>query len=286
MTIATQPFGRSGHMSTRTIFGAAALGDVSQAEADRTLEVLLQYGVNHIDVAASYGDAELRLAPWLQQHRAHFYLATKTGQRKAKEAKEELHRSLERMRVDYVDLWQLHNLVDPIEWDIALSPGGVIEAAIEAKAQGLIRGIGVTGHGLQIAATHRRSLERFDFDSVLLPYNYLTMQKPYYAENFNALVALCQQRNVAMQTIKSIAYRHWMDRPHTHSTWYAPLEDQQDIDRAVHWVLSRPGIFLNTIGDIHMLPKVLDAASRYQSAPSDEEMQQMVARLDMQPLFV
>lgn len=286
MAIEVQAFGRSGHMSTRTIFGAASLSAVTQEEADRTLEVLLHYGVNHIDVAASYGDAELRIAPWLERYRGHFYLATKTGARTAQEAKEELHRSLERMRVDYVDLWQLHNLVDPIEWDVALSPGGALEAAIEARTQGLIRAIGVTGHGLQIAATHRRSLERFDFDTVLLPYNYLTMQSPYYAENFNALVATCQQRNVAVQTIKSIAYRPWMGRPHTHAVWYEPLEDQQDIDRAVHWVLKRQGLFLNTVGDIHLLPRVLDAASRFQAGTPDEEMQAMVARLAMEPLFV
>ncbi len=286
MAIEAQAFGRSGHMSTRTIFGAASLSTVTQEEADRTLEVLLHYGVNHIDVAASYGDAELRIAPWLEHYRGHFYLATKTDARTAQEAQEELHRSLERMRVDYVDLWQLHNLVDPIEWDIALSPGGVIEAAIEARAQGLIRAIGVTGHGLQIAATHRRSLERFDFDTVLLPYNYLTMQSPYYAENFNALVATCQQRNVAVQTIKSIAYRPWMGRQHTHAVWYEPLEDQQDIDRAVHWVLKRQGLFLDTVGDIHLLPRVLDAASRFQVGTPDQEMQAMVARLAMEPLFV
>ena len=286
MTIATQPFGRSGHMSTRTIFGAASLSSVTQDEADRTLEELLKYGVNHIDVASSYGDAELRIAPWLNQHRAHFYLATKSDARTAKEAKEELHRSLERMRVDYVDLWQLHNLVDPIEWDIALSPGGAIEAAVEAMAQGLIRAVGVTGHGLQVAATHRRSLERFDFDAVLLPYNYITMQKPYYAENFNALLSTCQERNVAVQTIKSIAYRPWMGREHTRTTWYTPLEDQKDIDMAVHWVLKQPGIFLNTVGDIALLPKVLDAANRFQAGPSDEDMQAMVARLNMEPLFV
>jgi len=286
MTIATQPFGRSGHMSTRTIFGAASLGSVTQEEADRTLEVLLQYGVNHIDVASSYGDAELRIAPWLDQHRAHFYLATKSDARTAKESKEELHRSLERMRVDYVDLWQLHNLVDPIEWDIALSPGGAIEVAVEAMAQGLIRAVGVTGHGLQVAATHRRSLERFDFDAVLLPYNYITMQKPYYAENFNALLSTCQERKVAVQTIKSIAYRPWMGREHTRTTWYTPLEDQKDIDMAVHWVLKQPGIFLNTVGDIALLPKVLDAANRFQAGPSDEDMQAMVARLNMEPLFV
>jgi aryl-alcohol dehydrogenase-like predicted oxidoreductase len=289
MSIMTQPFGRTGHMSTRTIFGAASLGHVTQEEADSTLEVLLQFGVNHIDVAASYGDAELRIAPWLTQYRSQFYVATKSDARTAQEAKEELHRSLERMRIDYVDLWQLHNLADPIEWDIALSPGGVIDAAVEARKQGLIRAIGDTGHGLQIAATHRRSLERFDFDAVLLPYNYLTMQNPYYAENFNALLATCQQRNVAVQTIKSIAYQPWLGRTHARSTWYEPLENQRDIDMAVHWALKRPGIFLNTVGDIHLLPRVLDAASRFQPdspGPTDEEMQMLADQMHMIPLFV
>src|SRR5437764_4692999 len=159
MTIATQPFGRTGHQSSRLIFGGAALGRVGQDEADRTLDLLLKHGVNHIDVAASYGDAELRIAPWLKRYPNQFVVATKTGQRTAQAAREELHRSLDRMGVDHIDLWQLHSLADPIEWDIALSPGGVIEAAVEARAQGLIQGIGVTGHGLQIAATHRRSLE-------------------------------------------------------------------------------------------------------------------------------
>ena len=289
MAITKQLFGRSGHMSTRTIFGAASLSHVTQQDADQTLQVLLQYGVNHIDVASSYGDAELRIAPWLAQYRSQFYVATKTDARTAQEAKEDLHRSLKRMGIDYVDLWQLHNLVDPSEWDTALSPGGAIDAAIEAKKQGLIRAIGVTGHGLQIAATHRRSLTRFDFDSVLLPYNYLTMQNPYYAENFNALLATCQQRNVAVQTIKSIAYKPWMGRKHTHTVWYEPLAEQQYIDIAVHWVLKQPGIFLNTVGDIHLLPKVLDAASRFQqdtSDQTDEQMSQLVAQLGFEPLFV
>ena len=286
MTITKLPFGRTGHMSTRTLFGAASLGSVTQAEADQTLEVLLKYGVNHIDVAASYGDAELRLAPWLAHHRSDFFLATKTGERTADKAREELHRSLERMHVDYIDLWQFHSLADPIEWDIALSPGGAIDAAIEAKKQGLIRAIGVTGHGTQIAATHRRSLERFDFDSVLLPCNYITLQNPYYAENFNAILETCRQRNIAVQTIKSIAYKPYMGDQHTHNTWYAPLVEQADIDRAVHWVLGQPGIFLNTVGDIRLLPKVLDAASRFEEKTPDSEMAEMVARLGMQPLFV
>jgi aryl-alcohol dehydrogenase-like predicted oxidoreductase len=288
MAIATLPFGRSGHQSTRTIFGGASLSRVTQEQADRALEVLLQYGVNHIDVAASYGDAELRIAPWLKQHRDHFFVATKADQRTAAKAREELHRSLERMGVDYVDLWQLHNLADPIEWDEALSPGGALDAAVEAKQQGLVRHIGVTGHGLQIAATHRRSLERFDFDSVLLPYNYLTLQNDYYAANFDALLITCAERNVAVQTIKSIAYRPWMGRPHTQSTWYEPLTEQQDIDLAVHWALKRPGIFLNTVGDLELLPKVLDAASRFQAdaAPADEQIQALVTRLGAEPLFV
>ncbi|HEV8192219.1 MAG TPA: aldo/keto reductase [Ktedonobacterales bacterium] len=288
MAIATLPFGRSGHLSTRTIFGGASLARVTQEQADRTLEVLLQYGVNHIDVAASYGDAELRIAPWLQQHRDHFFLATKTGQRTAVKAREELQRSLQRMGVAYVDLWQLHNLVDPIDWDEALSPGGALEAAVEARQQGLVRHIGVTGHGLQVAATHRRSLERFDFDSVLLPYNYLTLQYDYYAANFDALLATCTERNVAVQTIKSIAYRPWMGRPHTRNVWYEPLTEQEDIDVSVQWALKRPGIFLNTVSDLELLPKVLDAASRFQAnaAPTDEQMQALITHLGAEPLFV
>ena len=286
MTIEKIAFGRTGHVSTRTLFGAAALSRVDQATADRTLEVLLQHGVNHIDTAASYGDAELRIAPWLKQNPGGFFVATKTGARRANEAREELHRSLDRMGVDHVDLWQLHNLADPIDWDTAMSPGGVIEAAIQAREEGLVRFIGVTGHGAQIAANHRRSLARFDFDSVLLPFNFITMQLPYYEENFEALVATCRERNVAVQTIKSIALRPWRDRPHTHSTWYEPLEAQSDIDLAVWWVLGREGAFLNTVGDVNLLPKVLDAASRFERPPADPEMERLVARSAQEPLIV
>jgi aryl-alcohol dehydrogenase-like predicted oxidoreductase len=279
-------FGRTGHESTRVIFGGAALGSVSQDVADRALDVLLEHGVNHIDVAASYGDAELRVAPWLARHPGTFFLATKTGKRTAAEAREELHRSLERMKVDRIDLWQLHNLSDPIEWDRALSPGGALEAAVEARSAGLIRFIGVTGHGAQIAATHRRSLARFDFDSVLLPYNFTTVQSSYYAENFDALQRLCQERNAAVQTIKSQALRHWSGRDRTTSTWYQALEDQRDIDLATWWALGRSGIFVITPSDVNLLPRVLDAGSRLASRPSDEEMQALVKRLEMEPLFV
>ena len=280
------PFGRTGHHSSRVLFGGAALSRVTQEVADRTLEVLLEYGVNHIDVAASYGDAELRVKPWLKREPNRFFVATKTGQRAADKAREELHRSLDRLGVDHVDLWQLHNLADPIEWDAALSPGGAIEAAVEARDQGLVRFIGVTGHGAQIAANHRRSLERFDFDSVLLPYNRITMRLPYYAENFEALLATCRQRNVAVQTIKSIARQPWLGRERTRTTWYEPFEAQEDIDLAVWWPLGEPAVFLNSVGDVDLLPKFLAAAARFERRPTEAEMGTLVERAHPQPLFV
>ncbi len=279
-------FGRTGHMSTRTLFGAAALSRVTQADADRTLDVLLQYGVNHIDTAASYGDAELRIGPWMEKHRSDFFLATKTEKRTYQEAWEELQRSLDRLRVDYVDLWQMHILVDPDEWEVAMGPGGALEAFIEAREKGLVRFLGVTGHGVTVAAMHMRSLERFDFDSVLLPYNYAMMQNPQYAADFEALLAVCRERNVAVQTIKSLARGPWGDKPRTWATWYEPLEDQAEIDAAVHWVLSRPGIFLNTVGDIDLLPKVLDAASRFRQYESAGELEPELAAMGLTPLFV
>jgi aryl-alcohol dehydrogenase-like predicted oxidoreductase len=286
MTIPLLPFGRTGHESTRVLFGGAALAQVTQDVADRTLEVLLQHGINHLDLAASYGDAELRVKPWLRAHPNRFFVATKTDGRTAEAAREDLERSLDRLGVDHVDLWQLHSLADPIEWDTALSPGGAIEAAVEARDQGLVRWIGITGHGTQIAAQIRRSLERFDFDSVLLPCNYLTLQLPYYRENFEAVVDACGRRRTAVQTIKSIALRPWLGRPRTHSTWYEPLQAQDDIDPAVWWVLGRPGIFLNSVGDVDLLPKVLDAASRFEAIPNDAEMRALVERVAPEPIFV
>ena len=273
-------------MSSVTLFGAAALSRVTQAEADRTLDLLLEYGVNHIDVAASYGDAELRVGPWMDRYRKDFFLATKTGERSYSAAKEEIHRSLERLRVDSVDLIQLHNLAQPNDWDVAMGPGGALEAAVEARDEGLVRFIGVTGHGLNIAEFHRRSLEHFPFDSVLLPYNYTMQLDEQYISEFETLLALCQARNVAVQTIKSITRGPWGPQDRWAATWYQPLRDQEEIDRAVHWVLGRPGIFLNTVGDIHVLPKVLDAAARFERRPTDEEMAGMVREEKMSNLFV
>lgn len=283
--IPKSPFGRTGHLSTRIIFGGAALWSCGQAEADRTLDLLLAHGINHIDVARNYGDAELRIGPWMPRHRDRFFLATKTQERSYAGAKQQIHESLDRLQTDHLDLIQLHFLVDPAEWEVALGPGGALEALVEARAQGLVRFIGVTGHEVVAPAMHLRSLARFDFDSVLLPYNYLLMCNPQYAADFAALIGVCQVRDVAVQTIKGLVRRRWGDRPHTRATWYEPLEEQADVDLAVWYILGRPGIFLNTAGDTGVLPKILDAAERFEAEPPDEAMQALVERQDMAPMF-
>lgn len=280
------PFGRTGHNSTRTLFGAAAFWGTPQAEANKTLDLLLEYGVNHIDTAASYGDAELRLGPWLKHHRDEFFLATKTEKRTYTAAKEELHRSLELLKTDHVDLWQMHILVEPDEWETAMGPGGALEAFIEAREQGLTRFLGVTGHGVTVAQMHLKSLERFDFDTVLLPYNPTMMQNPQYAADFEKLTAVCQQKNVAVQTIKALSKGPWGDKPKTHTTWYEPFSTQAEIDLAVQWVLSRPGVFLNTVGDTTLLPMVLDAAARVDTAVSQTTIAEKMQNIDMEPLFI
>jgi aryl-alcohol dehydrogenase-like predicted oxidoreductase len=280
-------FGRTGRQSPRLLFGAAALWNASPKQAEAALELLLEYGVDHVDVAASYGEAELRVGAWMQQHRDRFFLATKTGERSFEGARAELHRSLERLRTDHVDLLQLHNLVDPDDQERAFGPDGALRALTEAREEGLVRFLGVTGHGTRVAALHRRSLERFDFDSVLLPYNHSMMQQPGYAPDFEALVATCRERGVAVQTIKSVARRRWREGEQpTHATWYAPLTDPADLRRAVHWALGRPGIFVNSPGDLSLLPAVLEAAASFEAPPAEAELRAAEARLAVEPLFV
>jgi aryl-alcohol dehydrogenase-like predicted oxidoreductase len=280
------PFGSTGHASTRVLFGAAALGGMRQERADAVLEQVVTAGVNHIDTAASYGDSELRLAPFLKRHRGGFFLATKTGQRTAAGARDELHRSLERLGVERVDLIQLHNLVDERERAIALGPGGALEALIQARDEGLVRFIGVTGHGTQAPAMHLRSLERYPFASVLAPCNGSMMAQAEYARDFEQLDRVCRERGVALQTIKSIARRRWRpDDPDKHFSWYMPIRDRGAIRRAVHWVLARPGVFLNSSSDATLLPAILEAASLPLDPPSDEEMARDVAALGIEPLF-
>ncbi len=283
--ITKQAFGHTGHMSSRILLGAAAFGGVSQIETDEAMDLALSFGVNHVDVAASYGEAELRLGDWIRRHGRPFFLATKTGERTATKAFAEIQRSLERLQVTQVDLIQLHNLVDTQEWEIALGPGGALEAAIQAREQGLVRFIGITGHGLTVAKMHRLALERFNFDSVLLPLNYLMLQNQQYRSDYLGLLEVCQARNVAVQTIKSIVRGPWGEHSPDRATWYRPLEEQDDIDQAVHWVLGHEGVFLNSAGDVHVLPKVLSAAERFELPPTNEEMQKMVEKLGAQSLF-
>ena len=284
--IERQPFGRTGHDSTRVIFGAAALGGMSQSRADQTLELIRERGVNHIDTAASYGDSELRLQPFLADHRAEFFLATKTGERTGAGARRELELSLQRLGVEQVDLIQLHNLVEPEELEIAHGSGGAVEALVAAREEGLVRFIGVTGHGTRIADMHLRSLARFDFDSVLLPYNFTMMQNEAYAVSFEELAALCAARHVAVQTIKSVARRRWPeDSTDPHYSWYEALPAGDALTRAVAFVLNRPGVFLNTTSDGRLLPAVLDAALSGAPMPTAADLAADVARFDMTPLF-
>lgn len=279
-------FGRTGHSSSRVIFGAAALGGMSAARAETTLDLVRAHGVNHIDTAASYGASEERLQPWLARHRAEVFLATKTGERFGTAARAELERSLTRLGVDHVDLIQLHNLVEPDEWETAFAPGGAVAALALARDEGLVRFIGVTGHGLRIAERHLRSLERFDFDSVLFPLNHSLMASfPDYARDVQRLMEVCRNRAVAMQTIKAIARRRWEDGPHGHRSWYEPLTDEAAIERAVHYVLSQDDVFLNTSSDATLLPTILTAAAGDFTRPSDEELADDRRIHGMAPLF-
>ena len=285
--IPSAPFGSTGHVSRRTIFGGAALGKVTDAESNRALELVLRYGLNHLDTAASYGDSELHIAQWLKREgRDRFFLATKTGKRTYAEARDQIRLSLRRLGVDHVDLIQLHNLVDQSEWDIAMAEDGALRAVIDARDAGLARFIGVTGHGLEVARRHRESLERFPFDSVLLPYNATQLKGEKYASEAEELIALCEKRGVAIQTIKAITLGPWPgERPARPTTWYEPLTDQGDIDLCMRFVLARPGLFVNTASDIDLLAKVLDAADRGGPAPTSQELEDLIRRREMTPLF-
>jgi aryl-alcohol dehydrogenase-like predicted oxidoreductase len=278
-------FGRTGHQSTRVIFGAAALSRMTQERADEVLATVAEFGVNHIDTAASYGDSELRLAPWLRGHRSSVFLASKTAERAGGAARAQLERSLERLGVEQLDLIQLHNLVEEDEWETAHSNGGAVEALVRARDEGLVRFIGVTGHGLRIAGMHVRSLERFDFDSVLLPYNFALLQNLGYRADMERLLEVCSGRRIAVQTIKSLARRRWSDTGGSRFSWYEPVTDGPALDRAVRWVLAHPNLFLNSSSDARLLRPTLEAAQASAPSPTDAEMKADAATLGIEPLF-
>ena len=286
MAIEKRMFGRTGHESSRVIFGAAALKECDQGVADRTLEVLFEYGVNHIDVAPRYGDAELRVGAWMPRHRKEFFLATKTDQRSYKGAREQIRRSLDRLQTDHVDLMQMHALINPDEWDQAMGEDGALRAIVEAREEGLVRFIGVTGHGWTIPTMHRRSLKRFAFDSVLMPWNWQMKDHRGYGVDFQETREMCRKRNVAVQTIKSIARGPWAAGvTQNRACWYQPLEEEEDIRAAVHWVLAEEDLFLNSVGDTELLPTVLKVAAERGEMPTVSSMEAMAKRSGLQTIF-
>jgi predicted aldo/keto reductase-like oxidoreductase len=286
--ISSMPFGKTGHMSSRALLGAAAFGQVTQQEADAAIDAALAAGINHVDTAASYGHSEELIGSWIRRHGKPFFLATKTGERRAGPAYDEIRRSLERLGVSQVDLLQLHNLVEPEGWRTALGPDGALEAAIRAKEEGLTRFIGVTGHGLSAPAQHRAALERYPFDSVLFPFSYILSKNASYWADVTALLDVCAERQVAAQTIKAVVRAPWGERPAAAPTWYEPLTDSREIELSVSWVLGHPQTFLNTVGDVKLLPRVLEAVARFSATsvvPAETAMQAQLERLQMQNLF-
>ncbi|MEM8706867.1 MAG: aldo/keto reductase [Actinomycetota bacterium] len=262
------PFGRTGHTSSRIIFGAAALGAMSQSRADATLEMVTAAGINHIDTAAMYGDSEIRLHDFLQSHRDDVFLATKTRGRTGADARAELEQSLDRMGVDSVDLIQLHSLVEEDEWQTAFGADGAAEALFAARDDGLVAHVGVTGHGLRIPRMHLRSVAEAPFASVLFPWSHAMLDHPEYVADVDQLTAHCEANDIAMQTIKSVARRRWSDDD-GHFSWYEPLTDGDALRRAVEFVLADPRVFLNTTSDARLLPAIIDAARDFDGRAPD-----------------
>lgn len=256
--------GRTGHLSTVVAFGTAGIGRLEQGAADRGIQVVLGHGVNHVDVAPTYGEAELRLRPWMPELRARrIFLGCKTKQRTRETAQAELGRSLERLGTDRLDLYQLHAVCKRHELDECTAKDGALEALLQARSEGLVRWLGITGHTHDAPRTHLEALRRFDFDTVMFPLNFVLWADPDYRRDAQALLEACRDRNVGVHIIKSIAKDPWGERPKTHSTWYEPFTDQAIIDQAVAFVLSQPVTTLCSVGDVTVLPKVLDAAEQF-----------------------
>jgi aryl-alcohol dehydrogenase-like predicted oxidoreductase len=284
--VETRRFGRTGHMSTVAIFGAAAFWQPDQAEADAVMEQVIAAGVNHIDVAPSYGIAEQRLGPWLARERDRFFVGCKTMERSKAGAARELRQSLERLQTDHFDLYQLHAVTSMEELDEATRPGSALEAAIEARDAGLIRSIGITGHGVDSPAVFIEALRRFDFDSVLFPLNFVQYANPTYRQNSEELLRQCRARDVGTMIIKSITKGPWGEQTKTHTTWYQPFTDAEHIQQAVNFALSQDVTGLCTVGDIRLLPLVLRACASY-TPLSEAEQAALIASAEIyEPLFV
>lgn len=252
--------GKTGHMSSIVTFGGAALWLVSQAEADAGIELAIQYGINHIDVAPQYGQAEMRLGPWLEKHRDGIFLACKTMERTKKEAWESIKMSLKTLRVDYFDLFQFHGVDDLATLETVLGYGGALEAVLEAKQQGLIRFIGITGHRTKII---NEAMNRFDFDTVLFPLNRGMAAHPNDGNDFNKLLQVAHRQDVGTIAIKTVAKSNWNNPMHMYKTWYVPFEEQSDIDKSLWYTLSQDITTAALPGDLRLWPMVIDAAERF-----------------------
>jgi aryl-alcohol dehydrogenase-like predicted oxidoreductase len=265
--------GRSGHQSSVLIYGAAALAEVDQATADASIRLALDAGINHFDVAASYGDAELRLGPWMPEIRDRVFLATKTGLRDRDQAWAQINRSLERLQTDRLDLIQVHAVGDLEELELVTRAGGSLEAVVRAREEGLASAVGITGHGHQAPATHLEALGRFPFDTVLTPLNWVLAQDPAYLADYQALVAEVQAQDAGLMIIKVASRRNWPEGPdeHGYSTWYEPFDDQERITAAVAWVLAHPEVTgIATPGDVRLLPLLIAAERRLGEIGLDE----------------
>lgn len=270
----TRRLGKNGHQSSVITFGTYAIGKVSQPEADRAIEFALAHGINHFDVAPSYAEAELRLGDYLKRHPGtRVFVGCKTEKRDAVGAREELLRTLDRLGRDRFDLYQLHAVGDRDELDRCFAPGGSFEAFLAARDQGLVGHIGITGHGMAAPATHAEALSRFPFSTVMVAVNPFLHAIPDFRSDWDALVARCQADDVGIHVLKAAAKAPWGDREPTHNTWYEPMTDQGEIDRAVAWALDQPVTTLCSSGDLEIFPKMVAAAERYQpGAPSDREL--------------
>lgn len=281
----TRRFGRTGHMSTVVIFGAFAVGWSSQREADETMELLMAHGVNHIDVAPSYGEAELRLGPWLERHRASVFVGCKTQLRGRQEARDELHRSLERLRIDRFDLYQLHAVTTMGELEQCFAPGGSMEAIVDARREGLTRYIGITSHGYEAPAVAMAALDRFDLDSVLLPLNFKMWADGEYRRGAEALFRRMAEKDVGSMAIKAVARGPWDDRERGYNTWYEPFDEPQAIERALRFTLSQPVTGAISAGDARLLPAILDAAERFAPMDAGEQASLMATAAEYEPIF-
>ncbi len=268
----TRRLGRTGHESTLAILGTAALWEISQGEADAFMEGVIKSGVNHIDVAPSYGQAEERLGPTLAKERDRFFLGCKTAKPTKEEASAEMHRSLELLQVEYFDLYQLHAVSTMEKLDQVTQPGGALEAALEAREQGLTRFIGITGHGMEAPSVFLEALRRFDFDTVLFPLNFVLYAHPDFRYDADELLRQCRERDIGVMIIKSIAKGPWGELPRARNTWYQPFEEPGMIQRAVDFVLSQDVTGLITAGDTVIFPKVVEACENYNPmSPEDQE---------------